>query len=171
MSSTAASRISILTEHLAQPQQVKVPVKVEFTTEYISVLINIYHLNMSGEMARPPLTTHVLDTARGHPAGGLAFELYERTVVGEFKKIESGATNEDGRGGFLLGSQLKAGTVYKIYFDTESYFAKIGSKGLSHLFEITGRGIQIVFRVDDPNHHYHVPLLLSNYGYSTYRGS
>lgn len=148
MSSTAASRISILTEHLAQPQQVKVPVK----------------LNMSGEMTRPPLTTHVLDTARGHPAGGLAFELYERTVVGEFKKIESGATNEDGRGGFLLGSQLKAGTVYKIYFDTESYFAKIGSKGFYPY-------VEIVFRVDDPNHHYHVPLLLSNYGYSTYRGS
>ncbi|MGH3098086.1 MAG: hydroxyisourate hydrolase [Streptosporangiales bacterium] len=105
------------------------------------------------------LTTHVLDTARGLPATGVPVRLERRdgTVVGQ------GRTDEDGRVGAFGSDRLDAGD-YRIVFDTGAYFAGLGQAGFYP--EVT-----VTFTLADPGAHYHVPLLLSPYGYSTYRGS
>jgi len=110
-----------------------------------------------------PLTTHVLDTASGRPAAGLPISL-ERAVDGGFERIGSGTTNEDGRlESPLVTDGWRAG-VYRIRFDTGAYFAAHGTPGFYPY-------VEVVFEVTQPDEHHHVPLLLSPYGYSTYRGS
>lgn len=108
------------------------------------------------------LSTHVLDTARGRPAEGLAI-LLEAQEGSRFQELARGTTNADGRvKDFLQGRTLAPG-VYRLTFDTGAYFAAQGTKGfypsVSVLFELGAES------------HYHVPLLLSPYGFSTYRGS
>lgn len=98
------------------------------------------------------ITTHVLDTANGKPAAGMRITLRrgdEAIFVGE--------TNEDGRA--RLAETAQPG-VYHLLFDTGAYNPD------GFFPQAT-----IVFRIDDPSSHYHVPLLLSPFGYSTYRGS
>ena len=110
-----------------------------------------------------PLTTHVLDTASGRPAAGLPI-LLERSVDGRFEAAGSGVTNADGRlDAPLISDGWQAG-VYRIRFDTGAYFAAQGSRGFYPY-------VEVVFEVTQPDEHHHVPLLLSPYGYSTYRGS
>ena len=108
-----------------------------------------------------PITTHVLDTAAGRPAVGVPITL-ELQEGSDWKKIGGGMTNEDGRLPGLLpdGHTLAAGT-YRMTFDTGRYLKGGGFYPF----------VPIVFRSQDPDQHYHVPLLLSPYGYSTYRGS
>lgn len=98
------------------------------------------------------ITTHVLDTAKGRPAAGVRLVLWR----GE-ERIFDGATDDDGRA--RLCDEPEAGT-YRLQFDTGGY-----NPGGFFPLAI------IVFRIDDPHQHYHVPLLLSPFGYSTYRGS
>lgn len=111
------------------------------------------------------ITTHVLDTARGRPASGVAVLLSFKTDEGEWSLLGRGETNDDGRLSNLLSSSeaLREGT-YRLTFDTGSYFSSLDQK--SFYPEVT-----VVFIVQDTAQHYHVPLLLSPYGYSTYRGS
>jgi 5-hydroxyisourate hydrolase len=109
-----------------------------------------------------PLSTHVLDVARGLPAPGVLITLYavrgdERSVVAEAK------TNADGRTDAPLATELDAG-LYELVFEAGSYFAR---SGLAAFYD----DIPIRFRIDEPGERYHVPLLLSPWGYSTYRGS
>ena len=111
------------------------------------------------------LTTHVLDTASGQPASGLALSLYSidgntLTRLGEF------VTNADGRCDtpLLQGEEFNPGT-YELQFETAAYFADNGLE--SDFLSV----IPIRFGIADAAAHYHVPLLLSPYGYSTYRGS
>jgi len=112
--------------------------------------------------ASSPITTHVLDTARGRPAAGIPVSLHLQSD-GAWLELARGITNEDGRITDLLRkSKLKAGR-YRLTFDTGGYLAGSGKA----FFPEVG----IVFDVHDPGQHYHVPLLLSPYGYSTYRGS
>lgn len=105
------------------------------------------------------ISTHVLDTARGLPAEGLRITLYRAN--GE--QVAQGATDHDGRiPGFIPeGVELAAGE-YRMHFDTGGYFAKHGTQGFYPFVEVT-------FTLVDG--HYHVPLLLSPWGFSTYRGS
>ena len=110
-----------------------------------------------------PLTTHVLDTAAGRPAAALPIQL-ERLVEGSFVYVGSGTTNEDGRLDAPLVSEGWAAGVYRIRFDTAAYFKSHGSTGFYPY-------VEVVFEVQNPDEHHHVPLLLSPYGYSTYRGS
>jgi 5-hydroxyisourate hydrolase len=112
-----------------------------------------------------PITTHVLDTSRGRPAAGLAVALERRTGNGNFEPLAQGKTNPDGRVADLLpdGSKLEAGT-YRLTFETGAYF-KAG--GVAAFYP----SVSVVFQIDKPEPHYHVPLLLSPFGYSTYRGS
>lgn len=112
--------------------------------------------------ARSPITTHVLDTARGKPAAGLPVTL-EFHHDGQWKQLGKGATNQDGRCPDLLpaGSSIGRGT-YRITFDLQGYYT-----GQKTFYPFAS----IVFEVDNPNQHYHVPLLISGYGYSTYRGT
>lgn len=117
-------------------------------------------------MKRSPITTHVLDTALGCPASGVPVRLYsEEAGSDRWLLLATGITNDDGRVADLLPSdhELKPGR-YRMRFQTEDYFK---------LHKITGfyPYADIVFQIIDSKVHYHIPLLLSPYGYSTYRGS
>jgi 5-hydroxyisourate hydrolase/2-oxo-4-hydroxy-4-carboxy-5-ureidoimidazoline decarboxylase len=109
------------------------------------------------------LTTHVLDTAKGKPAKNISIRL-QIPVNGVWQTIAQGITNADGRIGDLLPSQktLHHGN-YKLVFDTDSYFATQKLKGFYP-------EVEIQFTITDDTH-YHVPLLINPFGYSTYRGS
>ena len=104
------------------------------------------------------LSTHVLDTALGKPAAGIRVAL----LRGE-QKLGEATTDADGRARDLVKSQLDAGE-YRLRFETEEYFRKSGRESFY-------RSITIDFVVRAAGEHYHVPLLLSPFGYSTYRGS
>lgn len=110
------------------------------------------------------LSTHVLDTAIGRPAAGIGVRL-EVEEAGAWSELTRAATNADGRVGHLLptGTALAAAT-YRLTFDVAAYHEARGTHGFyPH--------VTIVFTVRDAAQHYHVPLLLSPFGYSTYRGS
>jgi 5-hydroxyisourate hydrolase len=110
------------------------------------------------------ISTHVLDTAAGHPAEGLPIALEARRGD-EWIKLGGGTTNDDGRVRDLLGDgkTLELG-VYRMTFSTGVYFDKHDIEGFYPV-------VRVVFEIQAPDEHYHVPLLLSPYGYSTYRGS
>ena len=107
------------------------------------------------------LTTHVLDTATGKPAAGVALELYGIAVGARLLLLRT-TTNADGRcdAPLLDGKALAVG-CYELVFQVGAYFG-----AAVFLDEVPVR-----FRVDDPAQHYHVPLLVSPFGYTTYRGS
>ena len=110
------------------------------------------------------ITTHVLDTARGGAAAGLAVSLEVRESL-QWNVIGRGTTDANGRATTLMqGRPLVAGE-YRLTFDTAAYQRKQGvpSPFFSH--------VVVTFCVTDAAGHYHVPLLLSPFGYSTYRGT
>ena len=109
-----------------------------------------------------PITTHVLDTSRGKPAVGVAV-LLERQVGALWSELGRGLTDAEGRNRTLMSGDLAAG-VYRLTFATDAYFA---AQKIAGFFP----EVSIVFRIEDTKSHYHVPLLLSPFGYSTYRGS
>ena len=111
-----------------------------------------------------PITTHVLDTSRGRPAAGIQANL-ERFDDGQWRPLGRGTTNDDGRIRDLLpdDTKLEAG-IYRLTFETAPYFRSLGIEGFYPY-------VPIVFELARPEAHYHVPLLLNPYGYSTYRGS
>lgn len=111
------------------------------------------------------ITTHVLDTARGRPATGVPVALEMRSADNDWKEVGRGATDADGRLMHLLppGSPLVEGT-YRLIFDTLTYFRAQNVEGFYPV-------VTVVFTVRDAAQHYHIPLLLSPYGYTTYRGS
>jgi len=109
------------------------------------------------------ITTHVLDTALGRPGRGVAIEL-ERSDGPTWHLIGGGVTDDDGRLRTLTQAGPLMAGVYRIRFQTGAYFAALGTVGFFPVVEIQ-------FTVVDGAGHYHVPLLLSPYGYSTYRGS
>ena len=114
------------------------------------------------------ISTHVLDTAKGKPAAGVRIMLY-RISGQSHRKVKEVVTNADGRtdGPLLEGEKLEAGT-YELVFCAGDYLRVTGQGGAEPLFLDQ---IPIRFGVTDAGAHYHVPLLLSPYGYSTYRGS
>lgn len=111
------------------------------------------------------ITTHVLDTSRGRPAAGVAVTLDRVHADGEVVLLARGATDADGRARELLaaGVALDVGT-YRLTFETGDYFRTLG-------VEAFYPSVSVLFEVRDGAQHYHVPLLLSPFGYSTYRGS
>jgi len=114
------------------------------------------------------LTTHVLDTARGCPADGIAIALY-KVSGNSHRKIAEAITNADGRtdAPILPASSFITGE-YELIFRAGDYLRRNGMAGEDPLFLDQ---IPIRFGMNDADTHYHVPLLLSPYGYSTYRGS
>ena len=111
------------------------------------------------------LSTHVLDTSLGTPGRGLALSLERWSADQNWQRIGGGTTDDDGRVRDLLDSDetLDIGR-YRMSFETGAYF---GSQSLSTLYPV----VRIVFDVQGDGEHYHIPLLLSPFGYSTYRGS
>jgi 5-hydroxyisourate hydrolase len=115
------------------------------------------------------LTTHVLDITRGHPAANLTIELHQMDPSGETRLLKTVQTNSDGRTSepLLQGEELQVGT-YQIVFDVGDYFGTQGEPASNPPFLDR---IPIRFGISDPDAHYHVPLLVSPWSYSTYRGS
>lgn len=109
------------------------------------------------------LTTHVLDTSKGRPAVGISVFLYQQHND-SWTEITIATTNHDGRIPNLLNSDvvLRPG-VYKLKFETREYFDKMGIQSFYPF-------VEIIFIISG-SEHYHVPLLLNPFGYSTYRGS
>jgi 5-hydroxyisourate hydrolase len=111
------------------------------------------------------ITTHVLDTARGVPAGGLQIVLERSAAANEWQVVGRGATDVDGR---LRTLTADSGSVppgvYRLIFDTRAYF---DAQGVGTFYP----WVIVTFEVTPAEAHYHVPLLLSPFGYSTYRGS
>ncbi len=105
-----------------------------------------------------PITTHVLDAASGKPAAGVSVTLEHQSASGGWELLAQGRTDADGRVRDLLpeGHALEPG-VYSLRFDTAAWS--------SFFPEVVVR-----FRLEDPRQHFHVPLLLSPFGYTTYRG-
>jgi 5-hydroxyisourate hydrolase len=114
------------------------------------------------------ISTHVLDTSRGVPAHGVGIELHRLDGNGRVP-VAAATTNADGRtdAPLVAGDRLQTG-IYELTFRAADYFARAGVPVTDPPF--LG---DVVIRVGiaDPDGHYHVPLLLSPYGYSTYRGS
>jgi 5-hydroxyisourate hydrolase len=109
------------------------------------------------------ITTHVLDTSRGRPAAGITVKL-EREYGDGWQTVGEGRTDADGRLMNLLSDDVALGIeTFRLTFDTGSYFA-------AHGVETFYPQVAIVFRARG-DEHYHVPLLVSPFGYSTYRGS
>ena len=104
---------------------------------------------------------------RGQPAEGVPITLEIQNADGaSWTTLAQDCTNSDGRVAGLLASNPSAfvAGVYRISFDTKAYFAAAGTKAFYPY-------VRVVFEIEDPAQHYHVPLLLSPFGYSTYRGS
>jgi len=110
-----------------------------------------------------PITTHVLDTARGGPAPGVPITLEQREGDG-WIPIASGTTDDDGRIVDLINPGTLEASVYRMVFDTGTYFEANDTEGFYP-------EVPVIFEIRAPNEHYHVPLLISPFGYSTYRGS
>jgi len=118
------------------------------------------------------LTTHVLDTALGKPAAGVVIWLY-RVTGNSHKKIAETVTNSDGRsdGPLLEGDKLTVGQ-YELVFHAGDYLRATGQAGGQAGGEVLFLDqIPIRFGITDAGAHYHVPLLISPFAYSTYRGS
>ena len=109
------------------------------------------------------ITSHILDTSTGKPAVGIFIDLYY-DENDEWTQIARGTTNEDGRITDLLAKKvlLQRG-IYKLRFETKDYFDKNSTQTFYPY-------VEIVFDIQS-NEHYHIPLLLNPFGYTTYRGS
>jgi 5-hydroxyisourate hydrolase len=111
-----------------------------------------------------PITTHVLDTARGAPAAGVRIVLERESAPGQWVLVGEGTTDADGRLKTLMAPGSLAAGTYRLTFETGDYFR-------AHSVDAFWETIVVPFVVRDPKGHFHVPLLVSPFGYSTYRGS
>ena len=111
--------------------------------------------------SRPTISTHVLDLGSGEPAAGVPVALFRLDEDGQPALLAEAETDDDGRVRALLHDDLAPGS-YQLVFDVAAYL-----DGESDFFE----NMAVGFRIDDPERSYHVPLLLSPFGLSTYRGS
>ncbi len=110
------------------------------------------------------ITTHILDTSTGKPAKGILICLEKQVEKGLWEEIGRGNTNEDGRlPGLVAENTFLDFGIYRLIFDTETYYKNTEVEGLYP-------EVSIAFKVTE-NKHYHIPLLLNPFGYSTYRGS
>ena len=111
------------------------------------------------------ISTHILDLVQGKPAASVPVRLERQSTSGDWRLLTSARTDQDGRCAELLpeSEDLSSG-VYRLLFDTEKYFEvqKLGT-----LYPV----VEVTFRVRDGESHFHIPLLLSPNGYTTYRGT
>jgi len=110
------------------------------------------------------ITTHVLDVSLGRPAAGVPVLLEVEDVGTGWKQLSRSATDKDGRARDLLAAGSLVEGTYRLTFDTHAYFA---DRKVQALYP----QVSVVFTVRNAAEHHHIPLLLSPFGYSTYRGS
>ena len=116
------------------------------------------------ETTAKQITTHVLDVSLGKPASGVPVILEVEDVGTGWKQLGRGQTDKDGRLRDLLGEGALVEGTYRLTFDTHAYFA---DRKVVTLYP----QVSVVFSVHESDRDYHIPLLLSPFGYSTYRGS
>lgn len=125
-------------------------------------------------MSRSPITTHILDTSTGQPASGVPVTLFQFNENAKtWYQLCAAKTDQDGRLiDWLPAKQVIAHGTYKLVFDIDAYQAGAGTEAKAEVNRAPAfyPYAEICFRVLDDNHH-HIPLLLSPFGYSTYRGS
>ncbi|ASP37355.1 hydroxyisourate hydrolase [Bacterioplanes sanyensis] len=109
------------------------------------------------------ITTHILDTHLGRPAAGVEVDLYQ-WQQDSWQLMANGKTDEDGRITDWLGDRQREQGLYRLTFATQAYFDR---HGITSLYP----QVEIHFHIENAAEHYHIPLLLSANGYSTYRGS
>ena len=109
------------------------------------------------------ISTHVLDTSAGRPAIGVPVTLERRSDAGSWRPVAEATTDDDGRAADLIDATEVSAGLYRLVFDVAGY-AEMEDRPFFP-------SITLTFRVADPAEHYHVPLLLSPFGYTTYRGS
>ncbi|XP_056622140.1 5-hydroxyisourate hydrolase isoform X2 [Triplophysa dalaica] len=133
-------------------------------------LIKDHILSRERNMAMPatqpsPLTTHVLNIAKGVPGANMTISLYRLDPVSSvWNELTTRLTNDDGRCLCLITKETFIAGVYKMHFETEKYWNALGEISFYPF-------VEVVFTVTDASQKYHVPLLLSRFSYSTYRGS
>ena len=110
-----------------------------------------------------PITTHILDTHRGCPAQGVPIQLFQKQETG-YVLLAEGVTDDDGRIRDLLPEGSLHTGIYQMRFDTKAYHDSLGITGFYP-------EALVVFEIWETDQHYHIPLLLSPFAYSTYRGS
>ncbi|XP_033223940.1 5-hydroxyisourate hydrolase-like [Belonocnema kinseyi] len=112
---------------------------------------------------KAPITSHVLDTSSGKPAANLPVSLFQ-FVDQQWTLLKKSETNGDGRCNDLVGIENFTSGRYKVHFFVSQYFETTSTKSMYPF-------VEIVFDIENPLDHYHIPLLLSPFGYTTYRGS
>lgn len=110
------------------------------------------------------ISTHILDLNRGKPASDVPVHLEKRESPGHWQPLQSERTDNDGRCAQLLPDDDLAPGIYRLVFDTASYFEALAVTALYPVVEVT-------FHVREGESHFHIPLLLSANGYTTYRGN
>ena len=112
-----------------------------------------------------PITTHVLDTSQGCPGVNIRIRLEQQQSDKTWQEIASGSTNSDGRiANLIQEDEMINSGVYRMLFETGPYFEQ---QGIAYFYP----EIEVRFLLNHMEQHYHIPLLLSPFGYSTYRGS
>lgn len=151
---------------LAEPSMRNI--RFEFLVLCGAFALSLFPVSFAGSEeapgASPPLSTHVLNTTTGKPASGVNIILQKQTGGG-WDELKKAKTDGKGRASdlYIPGKALQAGT-YRLIFETGEYFK---TQGVSTFFP----RVEIVFVIEQTDEHYHIPLLISPYGYSTYRGS
>jgi hydroxyisourate hydrolase len=168
---SAEEMLAALLERESNDRATEVTIAAGEQNKITTIRLNKLLAEIEASATRPPpLTTHVLDTALGKPAEGLPIKLELATGpldgIHAWVKLGAATTNSDGRISTSLipsDASLLAAT-YRITFDTKTYFE---SQGKAPFYP----EVAVVFTIPAPDEHYHIPLLLSPFGYSTYRGS
>ncbi|TRZ00357.1 hypothetical protein DNTS_030398 [Danionella cerebrum] len=112
-----------------------------------------------------PLTTHVLNTAQGIPGANMSLDLHRQDPSSSvWILLTTGRTNADGRCPGLISTEHLVAGVYKLRFETEAYWKELGETSFYPY-------VEVVFKIREPSQKFHIPLLLSPFSYSTYRGS
>jgi 5-hydroxyisourate hydrolase len=122
------------------------------------------HQFSMSQQQRSPITCHILDNVLGQPAKDVPIQLeYYKEEENQWILLSTSITDKNGRCNQLLNQSIEPGR-YRITFDTNTYYKEKGEKCFYPF-------IQVVFDIKNTNEHYHIPLLLSPFGYTTYRGS
>jgi len=114
-----------------------------------------------------PISTHILDTSVGSPASGVEVVLFKMDGPEDtpaWRQVNKKLTNQDGRASALLSWEAAEAGTYKMLFKTRPYFDKLNTTSFYPF-------VEVVFEIVDPSQHYHIPLLLSPYSFTTYKGS
>ena len=128
------------------------------------VLATTVDLSQVAIQSMTQITSHILDTSAGRPAAGVQISL-QRQQDDDWQLLGSGSTNDDGRvADFTGNAEVLAAGTYKLTFYLSDYYAR---QKQSSFYPF----VDVVFEIEGDGQHYHVPLLLNPFGYSTYRGS